>query len=153
MPILKHIFTKRNKKTAGRLKKRDDNFVKKPISPKEFAKETSSESKLKRKSGASVIKSDKAHVAHNVIVRPHISEKSVSKNTEGKYVFEIYSGVSKKDITSAIEDLYGVKVEKVNRVSVKPKNKRYRKNVGSKTRHDKAVVTLKEGHGIEVLPQ
>lgn len=153
MPILKHIFTKRNKKIAGHPKKKDDSFVKKPAPPKEFTKEALSESKSKKKSGASVIKSDQAHVAHDVIVRPHISEKSVSKNTEGKYVFEIYSGVSKKDVTSAIEDLYGVKVEKVNRISVKPKNKRYRRDVGSKPRHDKAVVTLKEGHGIEVLPQ
>ena len=66
MPILKHIFTKRNKKIAGHPKKKDDSFVKKPAPPKEFIKEASSESKSKKKSGASVIKSDQAHKTHYI---------------------------------------------------------------------------------------
>jgi large subunit ribosomal protein L23 len=96
---------------------------------------------------------ESAHSAYGVVVRPHISEKSVEHNSEGKYVFEVASNVSKKQIKDAIEVMYGVKVESVNKIKVPAKKTRYRMQTGTKSRSNKAVVTLKKGQEIEVLPQ
>ncbi|MEX2145138.1 MAG: 50S ribosomal protein L23 [Candidatus Spechtbacterales bacterium] len=87
------------------------------------------------------------------MLRPHISEKSVKHNDEGKYVFEVYKGVNKKQIAAAIESVYKVKVESVNRIKMPPKPKRHLRHQNLKFRHDKAVVTLAKGQEIEVLPQ
>lgn len=163
MPILGHIFKKKDKKgmkkiiqPKGRIR---DELVRKDFrsTPQNVAVKKSTsikkpQKKLRKKS-ASVIKLEQAHFVHGIIIKPHISEKSVSKNTYGKYVFEIHRGVSKQQITEAIETLYGVKVEKVNKISVPPKNKRYMRIQGKQSRHNKAVVTLKRGQEIEVLPQ
>lgn len=96
---------------------------------------------------------ESAYSAYGIIVRPHISEKSVSGSDKAKYVFEIIPGANKKQIQSAIEVMYGVKVENVNKIKVPTKKTRYRAQSGSKARYDKAVVTLKKGQEIEVLPQ
>lgn len=152
MPILSHIFKKVRKKGTQVQKIKDksvDSRAQKSVVKKDIKEQKPS----KKKTASSAIKTEVAHAAHGVVVRPHISEKSVSKNSEGKYVFEIYKGVSKKQVADAIESLYGVRVEKVNKISVKPKNKKYRGSVGKQRRYNKAIVTLKKGQGIEVLPQ
>lgn len=163
MPILGHIFQKKDKKGFKKIShpraKFKDGSVKKDFKPAlqgapvKKSVNTKKTQKNLRKLSASVMKSEQAHFAHNVIVKPHISEKSVSKNNEGKYVFEIHKGVSKQQIAKAIEILYDVKVEKVNRISVPRKSKMYKRIKGKQSRYDKAVVTLKKGQEIEVLPQ
>lgn len=181
MPILGHIFQKKDKKgfkkvsqlggkiRGGSVKKdfkptSQEAAVKKSASttqsgsmrqalPDKVAGQAKKAQKKPKKRGASVIKFEQAHFAHGIVIRPHISEKSVSKNNQGKYVFEIHRKVSKPQITRAIETLYGVKVEKVNKISVFSKSKKYRRIQGKQSRHNKAVVTLKKGQEIEVLPQ
>ena len=138
MPILGHIFQKKDKKgfkktsqprgkIGGGPVKKDfkpairATAVKKSVStPPQSGGERQAKKPQKnlKKRGASVMKSEQAHFAHKVVVKPHISEKSVSENNQGKYVFEIYRGVSKQQIIKAIETLYGVKVEKIGRAHV-----------------------------------
>lgn len=96
---------------------------------------------------------DNAYSAYGVVLRPHISEKSVARNSEGKYVFEVAANAGKKEIQKAIETMYGVKVENVNKVKMPAKKTRYRFQSGTSSRPGKAVVTLKKGQEIEVLPQ
>lgn len=120
-----------------------------PLEEKEKPKKPSKS----KKAASSAIKMESAHSAYGVVVRPHVSEKSVERNHEGKYVFEVASSVSKKQIKDAIEVMYGVKVESVNKIKVPAKKTRYRMQTGTKFRYNKAVVTLKKGQEIEVLPQ
>jgi len=163
MPILGHVFKKRDKR--GKKSVKADRFGKKkhtsdtrrvekglPDKIESKNKKTSTKKKSKKSSGVSV-KVNQAHLAHNIVIRPHISEKSVSNNQIGKYVFEVNSSSSKQTIARAIEEMYGVKVLKVNKIPVQKKNRRYRGSIGSKSRPAKAIITLQKGQGIEVLPQ
>jgi len=100
------------------------------------------------------MKAERAHGAYRVLVRPHISEKSVAQNEMRKYVFEVYQGVKAPDVRRAIEQAYGVEVARINMITVPSKRVRFRRGTkGYKTRYRKAMVTLKSGHEIEVLPQ
>ena len=152
MPILQHIF----KKGKGKEQKRQQQ--KKQIKKQKEQQKEEPQKKQKKqdksKIGASTtIKTEKAHGAYGIILRPHISEKSMAKTDSRKYVFEVTSRANKTEIARAIEELYHTKVEKVNIIKSPAKNKRYRFTEGKSSRPDKAVVTLKKGQEIEVLPQ
>ena len=66
-----------------------------------------------------------------------------------KYIFEVAKSSNKIEIKKAIEEIYKVKVEKVNTFVVPGKLKRVRREQGSTTPWKKAVVTLQEGQKIE----
>lgn len=81
--------------------------------------------------------------AYEIIKRPIITEKSMS-NVENKvYTFEVDKKANKTHIKLAIEELYDVKVEKVNVVNAKPRPRRVGKYAGYKSAFKKAIVTLK----------
>jgi len=78
------------------------------------------------------------------------TEKGTSLEAERKYLFRVAKGASKIAIRKAIEDIYKVKVAAVNTASVPGKRKRVRQDFGYTTPWKKAIVTLKEGHKIDV---
>ena len=82
--------------------------------------------------------------AHDVIIRPIITEASMSRLADKKYTFEVASDANKIDIKKAIEEIFKVEVDKVNTISVKSKNKRVGYNLGKTYEWKKAIVTLKE---------
>lgn len=69
---------------------------------------------------------------------------------EGKYVFEVAKKANKIEIKKAIEEIYNVKVDSVNIMTVPGKRKRVRRDFGHTTPWKKAIVTLKEGQSINV---
>lgn len=71
----------------------------------------------------------------------------------GKYVFEVYQGIKSSQVRSAVQKTYGVDVQSVHMVRVPGKKVRMRGRTNVIKRYDKAIVTLKAGHSIEVLPQ
>ena len=77
-----------------------------------------------------------------VIIAPIITEKSNDGLNEGKYTFEVNKKATKIEIANAVEKLFGVKVEKVNTISVKGKEKRVGRNVGKTSDWKKAIVTI-----------
>lgn len=87
---------------------------------------------------------------YDTIVKPVITEKATLLSEHGKVVFQVPLTATKKDIAAAIEALFKVKVEKVNTLRVKGKVKRFRGIPGKRSDVKKAVVTLKEGHTIDV---
>ena len=89
--------------------------------------------------------------AYNVIIRPVVSERSFDLMADNKYTFEVDRRARKQEIAQAIEQLFGVKVVKVNTISVKPKPKRVRVQSGMTRRWKKAIVTLAEGDSIEIF--
>ena len=82
--------------------------------------------------------------AHDVIIRPIITEASMSRLADKKYTFEVASEANKIDIKKAIEEIFKVEVDKVNTISVKSKNKRVGYHLGKTSEWKKAIVTLKE---------
>lgn len=62
--------------------------------------------------------------AHDIIIRPIVSERTMSAVSERKYTFEVARDATKIDIRNAIEQAFGVKVESVNIINVRGKKKR-----------------------------
>lgn len=78
------------------------------------------------------------------------TEKGTTLEPDRKYLFEVARSANKLQIRKAVEEIYKVKVEAINTVSMPRKLKRVRQEVGYTTPWKKAVVTLKEGQKIEV---
>ena len=78
------------------------------------------------------------------------TEKGTFLEPERKYFFEVAKSSNKIEIKKAIEEIYKVKVQDVNTSIVRGKFKRVRQELGKTSSWKKAVVTLKEGHKIEV---
>lgn len=85
----------------------------------------------------------KAKAAQDIIIRPIITEASMERLANKAYTFEVAPGVNKIEIRNAVEELFGVKVAKVNTVSMKSKTKRVGYHVGKTSEWKKAIVTLK----------
>lgn len=83
-------------------------------------------------------------IAHDSIIRPIITEKSMMGIAEKKYTFEVAKTATKIDIANAVEEAFKVKVAKVNTVSVRGKLKRQGRTQGYTKSWKKAVVTLTE---------
>ncbi len=78
------------------------------------------------------------------------TEKGTKLEPQRKYLFQVSMGANKVQIRKAVEEIYKVKIESVNTAIIPGKLKRVRQELGSTTPLKKAVVTLKEGHKIEV---
>ncbi len=78
------------------------------------------------------------------------TEKSSLIETIRKYVFQVSNRANKVEIKKAVEGIYNVKVDSVNIMTVPGKRKRVRRDIGHTTPWKKAIVTLKEGHSINV---
>lgn len=81
-------------------------------------------------------------LAHDIIIKPIITEQSMGAAAEKKYTFEVAKSANKTEIKKAVEKIFGVKVEKVNTSNFDGKKKRMGKNVGMTSSYKKAVVTL-----------
>ena len=92
---------------------------------------------------------------YEIIIRPVITEKSNRlMEDHGKYTFEVALDASKSEIKRAVEELFGVKVRKVNTMIVKPKKKRVLgrfRQYGTTRKWKKAIVTLEPGQSIDLL--
>lgn len=78
------------------------------------------------------------------------TEKGTLIEPQRKYVFQVASNANKVAVRRAVEEIYKVKVDFVNTSMVPGKLKRVRQDQGRTTPWKKAVVTLKDGHKIEV---
>ena len=80
--------------------------------------------------------------AQDIIVRPIITERTMEGIADRKYTFRVAPFANKIEIKKAVEQLFGVKVSKVNTISVKGKKKRMGRSEGYTSDWKKAVVTL-----------
>ncbi|MGL5973255.1 MAG: 50S ribosomal protein L23 [Oscillospiraceae bacterium] len=89
-------------------------------------------------------------LAQDIIIKPIITEKSMSAIGLRKYTFKVDKHSNKIEIGKAIEKLFGVKVKKVNTMNVRGQQKRMGVHVGYRPNWKKAIVTLTEdSKGIE----
>ena len=86
----------------------------------------------------------------DIIIAPVITEKSAAQAEQNVYTFKVASNANKIFIKKAIEEAFGVKVEKVNTLNTKSKKKRVGRYTGKTKTYKKAFVTLKDGEKIEL---
>ncbi len=89
--------------------------------------------------------------ASQVILAPILSEKSYAGTTRGSYTFRVHSNAHKTQIRQAVEELFSVKVERVNVIKVQAKPKRRGVFKGTRPAWKKAVVQLRAGDTIEIF--
>ena len=87
---------------------------------------------------------------YDVIVSPHITEKSTLLGEQNAVVFKVAPKATKPEIKAAVEALFGVKVTAVNTLTQKGKTKRWQGRSYQRSDVKKAVVTLAEGQSIDV---
>ena len=79
---------------------------------------------------------------YDIIIRPIISEKSMDQSADKKYTFQVALSANKIEIKKAVEEIFGVKVEKVTTMRVLGKVKRMGANSGKRPDWKKAIVKL-----------
>jgi large subunit ribosomal protein L23 len=87
---------------------------------------------------------------YDTILAPLITEKATVLSEQNKVVFRVAIDATKDEIAVAIEELFKVKVTKVNTLIQKGKTKRFRGRPGRRSDMKKAIVTLQEGQSIDI---
>ena len=81
---------------------------------------------------------------HDIIIKPIVSEKSMDQLADRKYTFKVAKNANKIEIKKAIEEVFGVKVEKITTARVLGKVKRMGATSGKRADWKKAIVKLTE---------
>ena len=79
---------------------------------------------------------------YDIILKPVISERSMDEAQNKKYTFKVATSANKTQVKHALEEIFGVEIEKVNIMNVQGKVKKMGKNVGRRPATKKAIVTL-----------
>ena len=87
---------------------------------------------------------------YDVIIAPVITEKATTASEQNKVVFKVRREATKPQIKEAVEKLFDVKVKSVNTLIRKGKTKVFKGRPGELSDVKKAIVTLEEGHRIDV---
>ena len=80
--------------------------------------------------------------AYDIIIKPVITEQSMEETEAKKYVFKVAVDANKIEIKKAVEEIFGVKVEKVNTIRMEGKEKRQGVTSGCRANWKKAMVKL-----------
>ena len=87
---------------------------------------------------------------YDVVLAPHITEKSTLLSEHNAVVFKVAKDASKPEIKAAVEAIWGVTVTGVNTIVSKGKTKRWKGEAYQRSDSKKAIVTLAEGQSIDV---
>jgi len=90
---------------------------------------------------------------YDVIVAPHITEKSTLVSEANAVVFKVANDATKPQIKAAVEAIFGVGVTAVNTIVQKGKTKRWKGKPYTRSDIKKAIVTLKDGDSIDVTQE
>lgn len=91
--------------------------------------------------------------AEDVLLRPVVSEKSYALMEDGTYIFLVAPDATRIEVRAAVEQVFGVRVRKVNTANRAGKRRRNRRTnvVGSRAATKRAFVTLAEGDRIDLF--
>ena len=87
---------------------------------------------------------------YDIVLAPHITEKSTMLSETNAVVFRVAPSASKPEIKAAIEALFNVKVTNVNTMVTKGKTKRWKGKPYQRSDMKKAIVTLAKGESIDI---
>ena len=91
--------------------------------------------------------------AYRVLRKPHVTEKAGDLTAKNQYVFEIFPTANKIEVKKSVEALYGVDVDHVRIINIPRKQKIFKGRKGWSPGYKKAIVKIREGQKIEVLPR
>ncbi|MDP1538551.1 MAG: 50S ribosomal protein L23 [bacterium] len=123
---------------------------------KETRKEVKEEAKQAKpiETEASKIKKEtKIGQSYRILKIPHITEKATDLAEKNQYAFRIFPRTNKTEVKRAVEDAYGVDVVSIKIINVHKKKRRLGKIRGIKPGYKKAIVKIKKGQKIEMLPR
>ena len=87
------------------------------------------------------------------LTSPHVTEKATMLAQKNQYVFKVEATATKGTVKQAVESQYGVSVDAVRMITVPSKKKRIGKIMGIKKGYRKAIVKVREGQSLEILPR
>jgi large subunit ribosomal protein L23 len=87
---------------------------------------------------------------YDIVLAPHITEKSTMLSETNAVVFKVATKASKPEIKAAVEALFNVKVTNVNTIVTKGKTKRWKGQPYRRSDMKKAIVTLADGQSIDI---
>ena len=112
--------------------------------------EAAKKAPVKEPEEAVVKKTIRKSVGASALFLPHVTEKAGMLQGQNQYVFKVVSGATKYAVRHSVQAQYGVEVEKVRVITIPSKSIRVGRRMGRKPGYKKAVVTLKEGHKIDM---
>lgn len=139
------IFKKTKKKSPQKAEK-----IPTERKPKKIVERKQSESPESSSKSAVAVKEKK--LVFGVLKNPRITEKASALNDFNQYIFEVYPQANKSQIKRAVEGFYNISVAKVRIINMPAKPRRLGRTMGKKAGFKKAVVTLKKGDKIELMP-
>ena len=92
-------------------------------------------------------------IGYTILKVPHISEKATDLLEKNQYIFNVSQTANKQEIKQAIKEIYNVDVVWVNVINIPRRKRRVGKTMGWKQGYRKAIVKIKEGQKIELLPR
>jgi large subunit ribosomal protein L23 len=87
---------------------------------------------------------------YDLVRSPVITEKATNASEHNQVIFRVSLAATKREVKTAVEGLFNVKVTAVNTIRVPGKAKRFRGRAGRRSDYKKAIVTLAEGQRIDV---
>jgi len=131
------------------------NFLKKkPAAKDQKKKPQESQAGKPQEAKAPKVKSGvKVSQSYRVLKIPHVTEKATDMTANDQYAFRALPGANKTELKKAVESTYGVNVVSVKIINVHRKKKRLGKIQGMKPGYKKAIVRIKKGQKIELLPR
>ena len=95
-----------------------------------------------------------SEIAYRVLVQPHITEKASILAQDNRYLFKVFQSATKGQVAQAVKDVYGVDVKSVRMIRIPSKKVRLgRRREGIKKGYKKAIVQLRPGQKIEIMPR
>ncbi len=131
------------------------NFLKKKISPRGQGKK-SEKGKIEKvqKIKAPKVKSGvKIDQSYRILKIPHVTEKATDLTAQDQYIFRVFPEANKTELKKVIKNTYGVDAVSIKIINVHRKKKRLGKIQGMKPGYKKAIIRIKKGQKIELLPR
>ncbi|MDD5433355.1 MAG: 50S ribosomal protein L23 [Candidatus Pacebacteria bacterium] len=128
----------------------------KPVKTAKTAKTAKTEAVKKTASASAELRRGKKgdiKTAPSVLSRPQITEKATLLQEQDQYVFQVFKTATKPAVKKALEEVYGVNVEQVRIINVDRKKRRLGRTTGWKRGYKKAIVKIRKGQVIEIMPR
>ncbi|MDO8551325.1 MAG: 50S ribosomal protein L23 [bacterium] len=91
--------------------------------------------------------------SYKILEKAHVTEKATALTEKNQYIFNVFPRSNKNQIKKAVEDVYGIDVVAVRIINIPKKKRRLGRIEGWRQGYKKAIVKIKEGQKIEVLPR
>jgi len=148
------IFKKKEEGEKKEVKKEVKKLPKVKIAKKAKVKKVKAEEKkIPEAPAAPRQKGKPTGLAYRVLKGPHITEKATDLAAKNQYIFKVQPTANKTEVKRIVQEVYGIDVLDVKMINVPQKKRKFGKSSGFRQGYRKAIVRIKEGQKIEVMPR